>query len=213
MTQKTMLILSAVLTAFVLVIGGGIVARVSQPEAASAAAPVVSAPTAAVPAVDVTAQVQELMQQREAQYRQLIDQANQRLEAVNQQLAAAQQAAQVAQASAARTPARSAAAPAAAPQIAISPEAARNIAVQAANFATMIRTPELVRFEGKVAYEVGFTNGASYVDANSGAVRYNGTHGNGGGQPAAQAPAPSGGSGGGGHEQEHSDGHESGHDD
>jgi hypothetical protein len=34
MTQKTALILAAVLTAFVLVLGGGIVARVSQPAAA-----------------------------------------------------------------------------------------------------------------------------------------------------------------------------------
>ena len=39
MTQKTALVLSVVLTAFLLVVGGGVIARMSQPEAASAAAP------------------------------------------------------------------------------------------------------------------------------------------------------------------------------
>ncbi len=197
MTQKTALLLSVVLTAFVLVTGGGIVARVSQSAtipAAAAAAPTV-APTAA-PTSDVTAQLQEIMQQREAQYRQLIDQANQRLADMNTQLAKAQAAQAAAARSAASAPAAaaSASAQAAAPQVALSPEAARDIAIQAANFATMIRVPELVRFEGKVAYEVGFTRGAVYVDANTGAVLYNGTQvgGSGGGQPAAQPPAPGG---------------------
>ncbi len=195
MTQKTALLLSVVLTAFVLVTGGGIVARVSQSAilpAAAAAAPTV-APTAA-PTSDVTAQLQEIMQQREAQYRQLIDQANQRLADMNTQLAKAQAAQAAAARSAASAPAASASAQAAAPQVALSADAARDIAIQAANFATMIRVPELVRFEGKVAYEVGFSRGAVYVDANTGAVLYNGTQvgGSGGGQPAAQPPAPSG---------------------
>jgi hypothetical protein len=65
----------------------------------------------------------------------------------------------------------------------------------------MIRAPELVRFEGKVAYEIGFTRGVVYVDANTGAVLYNGARGGGGsGQPTpAQPPA----SGGGEHEDDH----------
>jgi hypothetical protein len=81
------------------------------------------------------------------------------------------------------------------PTITISAEAARNIALNAANLATMIRQPELVRFEGSVAYEVGFTRGVVYVDANSGAVLYNGTQSGsgGGGRPASPPPAPSGG--------------------
>ena len=195
MTQKTALILSAVLTAFVLVVGGGLIAHLSQPEAALVVAPTVSAPS-----VDMTAQVQELVQQREAQYRQLIDQANQRLAALNQQLAT------VSVAQVALEPAPAAAAPtqAAAPQIALSSDAARDIAVQAANFATMIRTPELVRFEGKVAYEVGFTRGVVYVDAASGAVLFNGTQGS-GGQSGAQPPASGG-------EHEHESEHEDEHD-
>ncbi len=205
MTQKTALILSVVLTAFVLAVGGGIVARVSQTAAAPLAAPT-AAPTAPAPTADVSAQVQDLLQQRDAQYRALIDQANQRLATMNQQLAAAQAA------QAAPAPAKSAAAAttaqaaqAAQPSIALSAESARNIAITAANFATMIREPELVRFEGKVAYEVGFTRGVIYVDANTGEVLYNGTQqqGGGGGQPASQPSTHSG---------EHED-HEGEHDD
>ena len=202
MTQKTALILSAVLTAFVLVLGGGLVARVSQSAAAPIAAPTATptaepttAPAVSAPAADVTAQLQQIMQQREAQYRQLIDQANQRLAAMNQQLAAAQAAsAAPARPQAAPAAAAAAAAQPAQPAITLSAEAARNIAINAANFATLIREPELVRFEGTVAYEVGFTRGVVYVDANSGAVLYNGTQGGGnsGGQPASQPPASSG---------------------
>jgi uncharacterized membrane protein YkoI len=204
MTQKTALILAAVLTAFVLVVGGAVAARVSQPAAPAEAAPAASAPTAPAPtaAIDVNAQVEQLLQQREAQYRQLIDQANQRLAAMNQQLAAAQAATARTSAPAATT---ARAVQSAQPSIALSAEAARNIAITAANFATMIREPELVRFEGKVAYEVGFTRGVVYVDANTGAVLYNGTQqGGSGGQPATQPPAPSG-----EHEHDHeSDGHD-----
>jgi hypothetical protein len=199
MTQKTAFILSMVLTAFVLVVGGGVIARVSQPEAVAAATPAAT-PVVSTPAPDAAAQMQELIQQREAQYRQLIDQANQRLADLNQQLAAKP----VAQAAPAPARASAASAPAAAPQIALSSDAARNIAVQAANFATMIRAPELVRFEGKVAYEVGFTRGVVYIDASNGAVLFNGTQGGSGGQSASQPSAPS---------NEHEDEHESEHGD
>ena len=70
----------------------------------------------------------------------------------------------------------------------------------------MIREPELVLFEGKVAYEVGFTRGVVYVDANDGTVLFNGTHGN-GGQPSGGTPTqpqPANGE----HESDHEDSHE-----
>jgi hypothetical protein len=210
MTQKTALILSVVLTAFLLVVGGGVIAQVSQPESASAAVPT-AAPVVTAPSIDVTAQMQELMQQREAQYRQLLDQANRRLTDMNTQLAAAQVAQQAAPARTAVPVAAAPAAQPAAPQIALSSDAARDIAVRAANFATMIRTPELVRFEGKVAYEVGFTRGVVYIDAGNGAVLFNGTQGRGGGQSSAQ-PSSSGGEHESEHESEHEGEHESEHD-
>ena len=222
MTQKTALILSAILTAFVLVIGGGIIARVSQANAVlapAAAAPAVAAPAQAAPAptaaaqvADVMAQAQALLQQRDAEYRQLIEQANQRLAAMNQQQAAIQAAtaAQPASQPASR-PVTQAAAPAraAAPQLTVSSDAALFTALQAANNATVIRSPELVRFEGIVAYEVVFTRGAVYVDANTGTVLYNGTRGHGRGNQSASSTQPPA-SGG---EQNHEDDHETEHED
>jgi len=204
MTQKTALVLAVVLTAFVLVVGGGLIARVSQPEAAAAAP--VTIPSTSTPNTDVTAQLQELLQQREAQYRRLLDQANQRLADMNKQLAAAsvaQSTSPSAKPAPAAAPAR--AAQPAQPAIALSTETARNIAITASNYATLIREPELVRFEGKVAYEVGFTRGVVYVDAATGAVLFNGTQvGGGGNQSSVQQPTS-----GGGHE--HEDEHEAEH--
>ncbi len=226
MTQKSALLLSAILTAFVLVIGGAVIARVSQADVPTAQAAAASATTTpqstSVPTADVVAQAQTLLQQRDAQYRQLIDQANQRLATMNQQLAAAQ-AAQVAAAQAQRAAAQSAAAQSAAPaaaaqpaapQIALSADAARDIAIQATNYATMIRTPELVRFNGIVAYEIGFTKGAVYVAANTGTVLYDGTQGHGGNRGSVNpaqptnnpTPAPSS-------SGEHDDNHEVEHED
>ena len=218
MTQKTALILSAILTAFVLVVGGGVIARVSQTDVAAAQVavpePTATAPAQASAPVDqaaaVMAQAQALLQQRDAEYRQLIEQANQRLTAMNQQQAVAQAALVAQKAQTARVAAPKpvvAQAAAAVPQIAISAESALYTAIAATNNATMIRAPELVRFEGQVAYEIGFTRGVVYVDANTGAVLYNGTQGHGGGkvtqpaQPPTQPPAS-----GGEHEDDH--GHE-----
>ena len=210
MTQKTALILSVVLTAFVLVLGGGIVARVSQPAAPAEAAPVASAPTAPAPTatIDANAQVEQLLQQREAQYRQLIEEANQRLQQANQQLAAAAAsapAARPARSAAVAAPAAPAAQPAQ-PTASLSAESARNIAIDASGGATMIREPELVLFEGKVAYEVGFTRGVVYVDANDGTVLFNGTHGNGGQPSGGTQPQlqPTNGE----HESDHEDSHD-----
>ena len=92
MTQRMALILASVLTAFLLVLSGGVIARVSQGDVKTAAA----APVAATPAStdtqasDTAAQVQAIIQEREAAYRDLIRQANERLQAAEQQAAALQ---------------------------------------------------------------------------------------------------------------------------
>ncbi len=185
MNQKIAFLFAGILTAFLLVIGGGLAGRLSQSSAAPAPAPT-AAPADAAPVaqIDPSAQLIAQMQQREAAYQQLIDQANQRLQA-----AYAQQQATVAQINQARSaaparsaqpaqtqaPAAAAAAQPAAPSL--SPEAAINIAINASNGKRMTREPQLVLFENQVAYEIGFTNGAIYIDANSGAVLYNGTVG------------------------------------
>jgi uncharacterized membrane protein YkoI len=184
MTQRTALIISAVLTAFVLVLVGGVAARAVQPETAAAAPAAVSDPADTI----------AILQQREAAYRKLIDQANARLQQAYQQQSLAGQVAQ--------TQTRSAAASAVAPTYAVSSNQAASIALGAVPGAKLTRAPELVLFQGKAAYEVVLDLGKVYVDANSGQVLYNGA-------AAATSPAPTG---GGGHEDgEHEGGeHEGG---
>jgi uncharacterized membrane protein YkoI len=208
--------LSAIVTAFLLVLSGGVIARVSQGDVQTAeAAPVATAP--ARPAIDPVAQManqfQALLNEREAAYRDLIKQANERLQAAYAQSAALAQAA-AAPAQAAAAPAQSAAAtnqPAAtgqaAPVVAVSAEAAAGIATDAAaGNKLIVRAPELVLFEGQVAYEVVFKHGSIYVDANSGRVLFNGTQNRASHQTASTAPQP-----GSGHDDDH---HENeGHDD
>jgi uncharacterized membrane protein YkoI len=175
MTQRTALIISAVLAAFVLVLVGGVAARAVQPETAAATPATVSDPADTI----------AILQQREAAYRNLIDQANARLQEANARLQQVNQqqsqAGQVAQ-----TQTRSAAASAVAPTYAVSSNQAASIALAAVPGAKLTRAPELVLFQGKAAYEVVLDRGKVYVDANSGQVLYNGA-------AAATSPAPTGG--------------------
>lgn len=59
-------------------------------------------------------------------------------------------------------------------QTAVSPGMAGQIAINSARGATLLRTPELVSFQGVVAYEALLDRGVVYVDANNGRVLYNG---------------------------------------
>ena len=210
MTQRMALILASVLTAFLLVLSGGVIARVSQGDVTTAAAaPVAAAPASTdTQASDTAAQVQAIIQEREAAYRDLIRQANERLQAAEQQAAAAP-AAQPAAARSTAVQAKPADAASATPTYAISADAAVGIANGVVSGMAMVRGPELVLFDGHVAYEIVFKHGNVYVDANTGQVLFNGTKhgGNGGGQPAASTPASSGG------EHEHESESEHGSDD
>jgi uncharacterized membrane protein YkoI len=149
MSQKSLLALAGTLTAFVLVLVGGVAGRVSS---AQAAAP------AAIPSPAVA----ELWNQREAAYRSLIDQANQRLLDANAQAAAAAEA----KASAADSNPAGLAAN-------ITPEQAAVLALVASRGGSLTAQPELVNFEGTVAYEVKLTSGPIYIDAATGRVLYN----------------------------------------
>jgi hypothetical protein len=184
MTQRMAVVLAVVLTAFLLVVGGAVVARVSQGDVKTApATPVAVTPQATDSAsTDISAQVQSIIQEREAAYRDLIAQANARLLAAERQTAAP--------ARATVAPARTAAPAQTAPAVAISPDAALGIAnAAAAAGMPLVRGPELVLYNGIVAYEVVFKHGSIYVDANTGQILFNGTkHG----RPAA-ARAPKGG--------------------
>lgn len=203
MNQKFAFLMAGVLTAFLLVIGGGLAGRLSQ-SAVPPTPTAVAVEAAPVAQIDPSSQIIAQMQQREAAYQQLIDQANQRLQqAYDQQKATVAQINQTRSVAATQPAPRPAAAAApvqpAAPGL--SAEDARNIAIDASGGKNMTREPQLVLYEGVVAYEIGFTNGAIYIDANTGAVLYNGTAGHGGGGNGGNPPPPNNDE----HEHEHDD--------
>ncbi len=120
----------------------------------------------------VSAETVQAYQQREAGYNQLIQQANQQIEEANARL----QAAGAAASSAAGSPTASAAGPNAAVNTAVSADKAEQIARQAADPGQLlVKSPEMVNFQGKVAYEVAFQKGSIYVDAQTGTVLFNGS--------------------------------------
>ncbi|MDQ7030200.1 MAG: PepSY domain-containing protein [Ardenticatenia bacterium] len=122
------------------------------------------------------ARIAQEAQAAQAQAEQLAQQLAEQLAAVQaaQQAQAAAQAQAQAQQAQNQTASRPAAQPPA-PTYAVSPDQAVQIALSAANGGTLTKQPELVLFEGTPAYEVGFDRGMIYVDANTGAILYNGT--------------------------------------
>jgi uncharacterized membrane protein YkoI len=145
MIQKHALVLAAALTAFSLVVIGGVTARLAAPTA-----------PAADPLGDPTVQA---LHAREAEYRQALAQANQQLQQAYQQ-----RRAQPDQASQAGAP----------KAVAVSADQAAALALGVVPGATLTKRPELVMFEGAPAYEVVLDQGTLYVDANSGNVLYDG---------------------------------------
>lgn len=116
----------------------------------------------------VSPEIVATYQQREAAYNQLIEQANQKLDKANAELQAMQtQIDQVNQQPALVKATASST---------ITPEKASEIAQKVVESGqTVLKTPELVSFEGKAAYEVIFKKGSVYVDAQSGNVLFNAT--------------------------------------
>jgi uncharacterized membrane protein YkoI len=109
----------------------------------------------AAPTADVSAFVQ-----REQAYQQIINEANQRIGQANEQITTLLNVTQ---------------SPTSAPvsQYLFTPEQASALAQTIAGSAPE-QLPTLVSFSGTPAYEVVYANGNIYVDANSGAVLYNG---------------------------------------
>ena len=178
--NRTMFLISAVLTAFVLVVIGGVAGQLSLTMVAEPVPTeiVVESTPVTVPAIDPTAEA--LIREREAAYQASLAEANQRLAEANQRLVIAQQelSAQAAASAPAAPPAPvvAATAPAAAPPApayAVTPEQAQAIAIANAGGATLMRFPELVSLQGTPAYEVVFDRGAIYIDAQTGAILAN----------------------------------------
>lgn len=171
MKHRTALVIAAVVTAFLLVTAGGVLARVALTSATTGTAD-------AATTIDVSAeatldpQVEALLQQREAQYQAQLTAANNRLqEAYAQQQALA---VQLEQAQSAAPSASSASAATTSTGYAISPEQAVLLALSAAPGNSAAFLPDLVSFQGIPAYEVALSGGLVYVDANTGDVLYNG---------------------------------------
>ena len=173
MSQRVALIVSVALTAFVLVLTGAVVGRVSQANEPPAEADVAEAPVDAAAvqpetsAESVVTTEAQLYLEREAAYRELVSQANQRLQAAYDQL-------------------QMQAAVPAMPEY-ISPEQATALAMQAAPGLALLRAPVLVDYQGIPAYEILLAGGYIYIDAQTGQVLFNGI------QQAVVAPGSSNG--------------------
>jgi uncharacterized membrane protein YkoI len=144
MAQRIALFFSVGITAFVLIIVGAAIGMAGQAQAATS------------PTLDP--QLLAQLQTREAAYQALIAEANAQTQALGP------------------TPLPSVtptpeATPTAYP---ISPELAATIALSAAPNAYLVKPAELVTYGGVVAYEVTLSTGTVYVDANSGAILWNG---------------------------------------
>jgi uncharacterized membrane protein YkoI len=144
MKSKLAIVISAFITVMILTVILGITSVISKGTTAVAAS---SQPST----FDAT---------KEAQYQQLIAQANQTIQQANQEIASLQ-----AQNQALANPTATA--------YAFSADQAATIATSATG-GTPLQTPTLVNYTGNVAYEVVFSNGKVYVDANTGKILYNG---------------------------------------
>jgi uncharacterized membrane protein YkoI len=152
MIQRIPLFLSIALTAFVLVIIGAVIERGRQVQAASVN-----------PTLDP--QLVAQLQARESEYRALIEQANAQLNSPDPTV----------NPTVAPVPTQEPT-----PTYSISPELAAYIALSAAPGSYLVKTPELVSFQGTVAYEVTLNSGRIYVGANNGQILSNGAVSNSG---------------------------------
>jgi hypothetical protein len=177
MNPKWTLLFAGGLTAFVLVVVGAIAGR-----AAAQGADPAQTPTAIDPAM------QAQLDQREVAYQQTIDEANQQLEQAYQEIATLQ--AMVAPTATESTTDVASTYP-------ISADLAVGLALNLAPGGTLQRWPELVDFQGTVAWEVVLDKGTMYLDATNAVLLYNGA--------AVASSAGGGGGGRGGGEHEHED--------
>jgi hypothetical protein len=156
--NKTAFVISAILTAFVLAIAGGVVLTVrgvNNASAAQAASPQVAptdpASTLAPQAQGMDPQTAQEIQQREVNYQKLIAQANQRLlqaQQTEQQLQAQLAALQTSTTNAAQTPA----------PVQVTPEQAAQIAAQYLNQPS-VYSVETTLLQGQTVYLVTMSSG------------------------------------------------------
>ncbi|TFH35032.1 MAG: hypothetical protein E4G99_08220 [Anaerolineales bacterium] len=146
MLNRKALMLSVGITAFVIVTIGGVFAAFAQSRLGSGPA-IAAADLLSDPAV------QAALSEREAAYQQLIDEANQRL--------------------AEATTATTVMTEPVLEEYPVSIGLAVALAQNALGGGTLLRQPEMVLLNGRVAYELILDRGQVYIDATSGAILYN----------------------------------------
>jgi uncharacterized membrane protein YkoI len=146
MKNKNTLVIAAFLTVFLITIGIGVVTNVSAKNKQ-----IVTAPTA-----DITAFLE-----REAAYQQKINEANQQIAIANEQITTLLNAAT-------QTPVATTASP-----YLFSAEQASALAKLVAGVLPQT-APELVNYNDNPTYEVVYSNGKVYIDANTGRIVFNG---------------------------------------
>ena len=191
MTLKLKLILTACLTAFLGVVVGAVINKVASmptptPVAEAVVEEVVAVTETIIPTPLPTATVQvvdaAVVQEREAQYQAQLAEANARLALAARELNAAQsQARSVTEKYNAVVSSRAVAPTVAPTDIPAAPTVTYvplDVALAAASAldpaAVLQRTPELVLYEGRAAYEIVFDRGTVYVSADDGSVMSNG---------------------------------------
>ena len=169
MNQKTALILSAGITSFMLMVGGGAAVMANQVSASlnSTVQPVVTYANGVT-----TVSHGEMTSQREAQYIQLVNQANSQIKQANAEITLLKEQLKQAQApTVSQTAANT-----------ITSLQAQTIALNAVQGAIVLRIPDLVNFQGAPTYEVVLDKGTLYIDAKTGAILQNGAASTGTGQ-------------------------------
>jgi uncharacterized membrane protein YkoI len=171
MSQRTALFVATGLTVFVLIMMVGVVGQLFLKSNVDALAVQPAAPTQVAAVIGETQAVNgptdAQIAQRDAAFQQLIQQANQRLAQANQkEQELAKQLEEQKQAAPAPAPMSLQ------PKYTVTPDQAASIAQEAEKGAVLLKQPELVSYQGTVAYEVTLDRGMVYVDANTGKVLY-----------------------------------------
>ncbi len=195
--NRTAFILSVALTAFVLLLTGGVVTAVRNTQAKAVITPAPTAETIADPTIDPA--LQQAFNEREQAYQDLIAKANARLDQLqqaNQSLQSQLNAMQSAPTAAAPAPAPAAVA------AGVTPEEASQIAARYLN-RTDLYSVESTQYNGASAYLVTFSSGDIVYVGADGQVLF---------VKRAEGQIASGGGKGGGHEHEDGEHEEHGDD-
>lgn len=174
MKQRTAIILSVAVTAFLLVVTGAVAALATEGPAQSANA---SEPT-------LPPEIADQINQREEDYQAALQEANAKLEEAYQTIEAMQQDES----------------PTEAPETAVypvSPDLAVGLALNLVPGAKLQKWPELVNFQGTVAYEIILDKGVLYISATDAILLHNGA--------ASNIASDDGGRFGGDHDDDHDD--------